>query len=117
MSSYDPDPAKENATTKDLTDRHPPLHQDDVDRIHNVWWLNTSHPFAAEAIKRGGANGLAFKSHHLSMFRDMVQRESLRILQRRDVELPLDRIETELDKVSDRFLAELTHELIETLLG
>jgi len=117
LSSYDLDPAKENTATKDLTDRHPPLHQDDVDRIHNVWWLNTSHPFAAEALKRGGPDGHAFKSHHLSMFRDMVQRESLRILQRREVELPLDRIETELDKISDRFLAELTHELVEILLG
>lgn len=117
LSDYDLDPATEYTVTKPLSDRHPPLYQDDIDRIYNVWWLNTAHPFAVEAIKRGGTSGINFKSHQLSMFRDMVQRESLRILQRRDVELPLDRIETELDKISDKFLAELTYELIETLLG
>lgn len=51
LSGYDSDPAKDNLETKDLTDRHPPLHQDDVDRLYNVWWLNTSHPFADKAIK------------------------------------------------------------------
>ncbi len=116
LSGYDLDPATDNVETKELTDRHPPLHQDDVDRLYNVWWLNTSHPFADKAIKYGGPEGHAFKNHHLSMFKDMVQRESLRILQRREVELPLDRIENELDEISNKFLAELPWELVETLL-
>lgn len=116
LSGYDIDPAKENLETKELSDRHPPLHQDDLDRLYNVWWLNTSHPFADKAIKRGGPEGHAFKNHHLSMFRDMVQREALRILQRREVELPLDRIENELDEISNKFLAELPWELVDTLL-
>lgn len=117
LSERDPDPSQNDTETKHLTDRHPPLHQDDVDRTFNVWWLNTTHPFAASALKRaGGPKGLAFKSHHLSMFRDMVQREALRILQRREAELPLDRIENELDEISNRFLAELPIDLIESLL-
>jgi hypothetical protein len=117
LSGRDPDPSRDDGQTKFLTDRHPPLHQDDSDRTYNVWWLNTSHPYAAKALKKsGGAQGLAFKSHHLSMFRDMVQREALRILQRREAELPLDRIENELDEVSNRFLAELPMDLFESLL-
>jgi len=117
LSGRDPDPARSDTETKQLTDRHPPLHQDDVDRMYNVWWLNTTHPFAAKALKKtGGAKGLAFKSHHLSMFRDMVQREALRILQRREAELPLDRIENELDEVSNRFLAELPIDIVDSLL-
>lgn len=117
LSGRDPDPSQNNTETKYLTDRHPPLHQDDIDRTFNVWWLNTTHPYAANALKRaGGPKGLAFKSHHLSMFRDMVQREALRILQRREAELPLDRIENELDEISNRFLAELPIDLIESLL-
>lgn len=117
LSGYDPDPAENNGESRDLTDRHPPLYQADVDRPYNVWWLNTSHPYAAMALKKaGGPKGLAFKSHHLSMFRDMVQREALRILQRREAELPLDKIENELDEISNRFLAELPVDLIESLL-
>jgi hypothetical protein len=116
LSGYDPDPAGNNGESRDLTDRHPPLYQADVDRPYNVWWLNTSHPYAAMALKKaGGPKGLAFKSHHLSMFRDMVQREALRMLQRRQAELPLDRIENELDEKSNRFLAELPIEIIESL--
>ena len=117
LSGRDPDPARSDGETKHLTDRHPPLHQDDSDRVHNVWWLNTTHPYAAKTLKKaGGPKGLAFKSHHLSMFRDMVQREALRILQRREAELPLDRIENELDEISNRFLAELPIDLVESLL-
>ncbi len=116
LSGYDPDPAKENGDTKHLTDRYPPLSQDDIDRVHNIWWLNTTHPYADKTLKRGGPDGAAFKSHHLSMFRDMVQREALRILQRREAELPLDRIENELDEISNRFLAELPWELVQDLL-
>ncbi len=117
LSGRDPDPSRDDTETKHLTDRHPPLHQDDIDRVHNVWWLNTTHPYAANALKKaGGPKGLAFKSHHLSMFRDMVQREALRILQRREAELPLDRIENELDEISNRFLAELPMDLVESLL-
>jgi hypothetical protein len=50
-----------------LTDRHPPLEQDDIDRRHNVWWINTAHTFAQEALDRGGPRGQAFKSYQLFM--------------------------------------------------
>lgn len=116
LSSFDLDPAQDYQEKRYLTDRHPPLFQEDIDRKYNVWWLNTSHPFAEKALKRGGAEGHAFKSHQLSMFRDMVQREALRMLQRRESELPLDRIENELDERSNQFLAELPYSLVETLL-
>jgi hypothetical protein len=51
------------------------------------------------------------------MFRDVVQREALRYRQRRDSELPLDTVENELTDVSNRFLAELPYDLVESLLA
>ncbi len=117
LSEMDADPGKTDGTSKRLTDRHPPLHQDDDDRRHNVWWINTTHPFAVEAIKHGGAKGSAFKNHQFFMFRDVVQREGLRILQRRESEMGLDMVETELDRISNDFLAALPHDLTEKLLG
>lgn len=116
LSGIDADPATGGAATKHLTDRHPPLEQDDTDRRHNVWWINTQHPFAQEAFKRGGAQGSAFKSYQLHMFRDVVQREGLRFRQRREAELSLDRVENELTEISNRFLAELPYDLIGELL-
>ncbi len=116
LSGFDPDPATGGADTKRLTDRHPPLEQDDVDKRHNVWWINTQHPFAQEALKRGGPQGSAFRSYQLHMFRDVVQREALRFRQRRESELGLDLVENELTEASNRFLANLPYDLLAKLL-
>ena len=51
------------------------------------------------------------------MFRDVVQREGLRILERRQSELPLDFIENSLSEFSNRFLTEIPLDLIEELLS
>lgn len=115
LSSSDMDPANPGKT-KDLTDRHPPLYQDDSDKRFNIWWINTSHTFALEAMKRGGAKGAPFRNHHLFMFRDVVQREALRLVQRREAELGIDVVETELDKISDMFLGNLPISLVAELL-
>jgi hypothetical protein len=117
LSDIDADPSRADGATKPLTVRHPPLEQDDVDKQYNVWWINTKHPFAVEALNRGGARGHAFRSHQLCMFRDVVQREGLRYLQRREAELGLDIVENELSEISNRFLAELPRDLVDELLG
>lgn len=116
LSGYDPDPARGDGQTKYLTERHPPLEQDDKDKQSNVWWINTEHPFAKVALERGGPYGHAFRNHQLSMFREVVQREALRLLQRRESELALDRVENELTEVSNTFLAEIPYDLISKLL-
>jgi hypothetical protein len=113
LSGRDEDPARAGTgESKILTERHPPLHQDDEDRRHNVWWINTMHPFAQAALKNGGPEGKAFRSYQLFMFRDVVQREALRMWQQRQAELDLSTIENELDDFSNRFLAELPEELL-----
>jgi hypothetical protein len=113
LSGRDEDPARAGTgESKILTERHPPLHQDDEDRRHNVWWINTMHPFAQAALKNGGSEGKAFRSYQLFMFRDVVQREALRMRQQRQAELDLSTIENELDDYSNRFLAALPEELL-----
>lgn len=116
LSGHDGDPSRDFKETKYLTDRHPPLDQDDVDRKYNVWWINTEHPFAKAAMEHGGPKGVPFKSYQLHMFRDVVQREALRYRQRRESELSLDRVENELADVSNRFLAELPHDVVSSIL-
>ncbi len=115
LSGIDEDPANPGES-KHFTDRHPPLEQDDVDKFYNVWWINTVHPYAQAALERGGSTASAFRCHQLTMFRDVVQREALRLLQRREAELGLDRVENELSEASNRFLAELPHDLVVELL-
>lgn len=120
LSDVDPDPAYTDGRSKHLTDRHPPLEQGDDDKEHNVWWINTAHPFAKAALARGGATGQAFKAHQLYMFRDVVQREALRYEQVRRgglMELGLDVVEIFLSDMSNQFLAALPHVLVNDLLG
>jgi hypothetical protein len=115
LSSSDMDPANPGQK-KVLSDRHPPLYQDDTDKRFNIWWINTSHTFAVEAMKRGGPKGAPFRNHHLFMFRDVVQREVLRLVQKREAELGIDVVETELDRISDMFLGNLPVALVTELL-
>jgi len=117
ISGVDHDPSDPEGNTKFLTKSHPPLWQDDSDKRNNVYWINTEHPFAKQTLERGGSQGHAFKAHQLYMFRDVVQREALRMLQKREAEIALDRMETELDEYSNRFLSQLPYALMEDLLG
>jgi hypothetical protein len=117
LSGIDPDPSKDDGASKQFTDRHPPLEQDDIDRQHNVWWINTLHPFAQEALRHGGAQGSTFKAFQLYMFCEVVQYETLRLIQLREAELSLDRVENDLAEVSNMFLAELPRDLVEELFG
>lgn len=116
LSGQDEDPASPGET-KYLSKTHPPLYQDDEDFRSNVWWINANHPFAAKALEHGGAQGHMFKSHQLFMFRDVVQREAMRMLQRREAEVAVDRLETELDEISHKFLGELPIDVVKIFMG
>ena len=117
ISGIDADPASPTSDTKELSKMDPPLYQDDEDQRFNAWWINASHPFAVAAMEQGGAKGHMFRSHQLFMFRDVVQREAMRMLQRREAEMALDRLETELDEVSNKFLGELPVDVLELFTG
>ena len=117
LSSHHPDPSREDGLSKELTIRHPPDHQDDIDKRYNIWWINTNHPYSKAALAKGGAKGHAFKNYHLFIFVQVVQLESLRLLQRRQAELGLDVIENELSDVSNKFLGELPMDIVDSLLN
>lgn len=104
LSGIDEDPANPGQPRK-LTPQDPPIEQADIDKKYNVWWINTVHPFAEEAMARGGAKGNAFRSYQLFMVRDVVQHEALRYIQKRDRELDLDIVDGELLSISNNFLA------------
>ena len=115
LSGYDDDPASEG--TKVLSRGHPPIYQNEDDLRYNVWWINTSHPYASETMGRGGPGGRAWREYHFFMFRDVVQIEHLRMLQRRDSEIGLDQLENELMQRSSDFLSSITQKLSEEILG
>ena len=67
-------------------------------------------------MSRGGVGGRAWKEYHFFMFRDVVQIEHLRMLQRRDSEMPLDQLENELIQRSSHFLSRITQDIAEQIL-
>lgn len=116
LSDHDEDPAEPGAP-RALSPSHPPIHQNEDDqRRYNVWWINTSHPYASEAMSRDGVGGRAWKEYHFFMFRDVVQIEHLRMLQRRDSEMPLEQLENELLQRSSDFLSRITPDIAEAIL-
>lgn len=116
LSGSDSDPAADSGSTRLLQPGHPPIHQNESDLLHNVWWINTNHPYAREALNRGGPRGHAWREYHLFMFRDVVQIEHLRMLRRHDSEVDMDQLENELLQRSSDFLSRLSQELAETIL-
>ena len=116
LSGSDLDPASADGSTRLLQPGHPPIYQNEMDLLHNVWWINTSHPYAGEALRRGGPRGHAWREYHLFMFRDVVQIEHMRLLQRHDAEIGLDQLENELLQRSSDFLSRLTQALAEEIL-
>ena len=101
-----------------LSKSHPPIYQNDADLANNVWWINTKHPYAEEAIddSHGGPTGSAWRTYHLFMFRDVVQSEHMRMLGRRDAEIPIDQLEQEIIQKSSDFLGKLTTKLASAIL-
>ena len=116
ISGADPDPAMQDGATRLLLSGHPPIHQNETDVAYNVWWINSSHPYASEALARGGPSGTTWREYHLFMFRDIVQIEHLRMLRRHDAEMSLDQVEIELIQRSSDFLSRLTQQLAEAVL-
>ena len=116
ISGADPDPAMDDGATRLLLSGHPPIHQNETDVAYNVWWINSSHPYASEALARGGPSGTTWREYHLFMFRDIVQIEHLRMLRRHDAEMSLDQVEIELIQRSSDFLSRLTQQLAEAVL-
>ena len=116
LSGFDDDPATN--TPRVLSGGHPPIYQNESDLAQNIWWINTSHPYADEAIqpRRGGPNGQAWRAYHLFMFRDIVQVEHMRMLRRREAELPLDQLEQEVIQKSSDFLSRLSASLAGAIL-
>lgn len=116
LSGHDADPAATDGESKNLQPGHPPVYQSEADLLRNIWWINTSHVFAEEALRRGGPRGHAWREYHFFMFRDIVQIEHLRMLRRHDAEMGLDQLENDLLQKSSEFLSRLTQTLAEEIL-
>ena len=116
LSGHDSDPSSPEGATRNLQPGHPPIYQNESDLLYNVWWINTSHVYAEEALRRGGPRGHAWREYHLFMFRDVVQIEHLRMLRRHDAEIGLDQLENDLLQRSSDFLSRLTQSLAEEIL-
>jgi len=114
LTGHDEDPA--TGEPRALSSGHPPIYQNDEDLRYNVWWINTSHPYASAAMIRGGPKGRAWREYHFFMFRDIVQIEHLRMLQRRDSEMGLEQLENELVQRSSDFLSRITQDIAEQIL-
>jgi hypothetical protein len=117
LSGFHEDPSRDDNSSKYLTERHPPIHQDDIDQQYNLWWINTNHPYAKKALEKGGSKGVAFKNYHLFLFIQVVQIESMRILQRRQSELGLDVLENHLSDITNKFLGDLPIDLADRLVS
>jgi hypothetical protein len=103
LSGYDTDPLDLNPTGPFECDpRHPPVYQRDIDIDHAIYWINTSRPLANRIIDRYGAGDPRWREYLFQRYVDIISKQAIHALARRDAELTADKVDQLLDDVLSR---------------
>jgi len=103
LSGYDTDPLDPNPTGPFECDpRHPPVYQRDVDIDQAIYWINTSRPLATRIIDQYGASDPRWREYLFQRYVDIISKQAIHALGRRDPELTADKVDQLLDDVLSR---------------
>jgi hypothetical protein len=103
LSGFNTDPLDPNATAAFQCDpRHPPVYQRDIDINHSIYWINTSRPLAERIIDQYGSNGARWREYLFQRYVDIIAKQAIHALGRRDPDLTADKIDGLLDDVLSR---------------
>lgn len=121
LSGRDLDPLDPNATQPYIcSDRHPPVHQRDVDISEGIFWINTAKPLAQKILKNEGAESVRWREYLFQRFVDIIVKQQIHQLGKNDPQLTADKIDNLMDKVTssvhDQAALELESFLFDTTL-
>src|SRR5581483_12086313 len=94
LSGRDLDPLDKNATQPFVcSERHPPVHQRDIDITEGIFWINTAKPLAVKILDGEGAESVRWREYLFQRFVDIIVRQQIRQLGKTDPQLTADKIE------------------------
>lgn len=103
LSGYDVDPLDHHSSTPfDLDPRHPSVYQRAQDVAEGIYWINTSRPLAQRIIAQYGVKSTRWRDYLFQRYMDIIQKEALYQLARRDPEFTVEKVDDVWDKVQSQ---------------
>jgi hypothetical protein len=103
LSGYDSDPLDPSATKAfNCDERHPPVYQRPIDVQQGIFWINTSRPLADKLMKVYGASSARWREYLFQRYVDIIIKQAIHELGRRDPQLTSDTIDRLLDNVTSK---------------
>jgi len=103
LSGYNVDPLDEEAASPyELDPRHPAVYQRPEDVPQGLYWINTSRPLAQRIISQYGVKSTRWREYLFQRYVDIILKEGLYELARRDPEMTAGKVDDLWDKVQSR---------------
>jgi hypothetical protein len=103
LSGYDTDPLNDGRPTPfDLDPRHPAIYQRPEDIAESIYWINTSRPLAQRVISQYGVKSTRWREYLFQRYVDIIMKEALYQLGRRDPDMTAEKVDDLWDKVQAR---------------
>ena len=103
LSGEDRDPLDNHATEPfECDERHPPVYQRPEDIEHGIYWINTSKPLANKIMDQYGAKSPRWREYLFQRYVDIIFKQSIYELGKREPNLSPDKVDTLVDEVTSR---------------
>jgi hypothetical protein len=103
LSSYDTDPLDATGGRSfQLDPRHPAVYQRPEDVTESIYWINTSRPLSQRIIGQYGVKSTRWREYLFQRYVDIILKESLYQLAKRDPQLTAEKIDDLWDKVQSK---------------
>jgi hypothetical protein len=103
LSGRDVDPLDPKATVPFQCDeRHPPVYQRAQDVPQGIYWINTSRTLARQLYDRYGAESPRFREYLFQRYVDIITKQSIHQLAKRDPDFNADKVDGLIDVVTSK---------------
>ena len=102
LSSQDADPLDPLGGPVDCSPRHPAVYQRHQDVDEGIYWINTSRPLAERILDDYGSQSTRWRDYMFQRYVEIILKESIRELERKQGGLNADLIDTHIDELYTR---------------
>jgi hypothetical protein len=102
LSSQDADPLDPLGGPVDCSPRHPAVYQRHQDVDEGIYWINTSRPLAQRILDDYGSKSTRWRDYMFQRYVEIILKESIRELERKQGGLNADLIDTHIDELYTR---------------
>lgn len=102
LSSQDADPLDPLGEPVDCSPRHPAVYQRHEDVSEGIYWINTSRPLAQKILDDYGSHSTRWRDYMFQRYVEIILKESIRELERKQGSLNADLIDTHIDELYTR---------------